>query len=186
MTAEKHSHRGFSFVELIAVISILSILATLAAIVYSRFALDRYDSEAMATLHSLNEQAFVLMSEWGVGGKGVGAQCYSLNPGAGKDGSATNVLGTDAASLGVKMEGVQHWYYQICFGVDSNSTEIYIASAHRIVPTGNQRVIVAGSGFAEPVVAFTGEEAINESLFKTPSTVAIKAWKADKSTEINK
>ena len=187
MTASQiKRHCGFTLVELVAVICILSILATLALVVYNRVAIDRYDAEAIATLNSLGEQSLVLMSDWGVG-RGIAAGCTDLSvAGAGLDQGAVAGMSTAGEALGLKLEGPQHWFYQVCFGADAdNGTELYIVSAHRITPSGNQRVLIAGSGFAAPVVAYTGETGFGSKDFKTPATETITDWDPDKSDAIN-
>ncbi len=183
--SRKMQRRGFTLVELVAVICILSILATLALVVYSRVAIDRYDAEATATLNALGEQSLILMSDWGVGTQGITAGCIDLSvAGAGLDGGAVAGVSTAGAALGYKIDGPQHWFYQACFGTD-NGTEIYLVSAHRITPSGNQRVLISGSGFSAPVVAYTGETGFGTVAFETPSTKAITAWNRDKSTSMS-
>ena len=184
MTASHKRQCGFTLIELIAVICILSILASLALIAYNRVAIDRYDAEAIATLSAIGEHSLVIMSDWGVG-RGISEGCTDLSvAGAGSSDAAVTGISNAGKALGFKLEGPQHWFYQVCFGTDDNGTEIYIVSAHRIINGSRQRVLVAGSGFAAPVVAYADNTTLDSSDFETPSTETITDWTPDKSSAI--
>lgn len=182
MTMFRAKNNGFTLLELCAVLCILAILATIALLAYSKFSRSKYDNEAIASLHSLYNQASILISDWGVGEDN--SQNFSVSAGClawtaargmkvGQDGIGVAWDSPDAwKDLGLSLDGTQHWAYQICFGFlnDANGKmEVHNEDGeveYKEVPTNVEgfiiaayrevgdgtRVVLYGSGLEEPLI----------------------------------
>ena len=153
-------NKGFMLIELIAVITILSILATIAIAAYKEYGKGKYDSEAIAHMSSLYEQASFLVNEWGIG-NGIEAGCRDIGPGeAGRLGLSGGPAQLRNNDLRLTLKGISHWGFRVCIGYIRNSTsEGVLVSAHREIEEGSERVIIMGSGITEPIVASEGGSA---------------------------
>ena len=121
---------GFTLIELCAVISIIAILATVAVLVYNKFNISKYDSEAIASLHDLYAQATHIVTAWGIVTSGGGSENFGVQANKCLTWTETAdvaVIGNEGeaavwdnpkewADLGLSLDGTQHWAYQICFG----------------------------------------------------------------------
>ena len=171
------NNKGFMLIELIAVITILSILATIAVIAYKSFGNQRYDAEAISNLSSIYEQTSILVSDWGIGtdSDGITAGCIDIGPTGAGDGSADSFAHlTNNTVLHLTLTGVSHWAFRICIGyVQDSSSEGVLVSAHRLID-GEERVIIAGAGIPEPMVAYEGGAGV-KGTFTPPIELSSEA-----------
>ncbi len=166
MGIKSRQRKGFTLIELCIVIAILGVLASIAAVSYQRFRITEYDTEATATLYDLNGRASQLVSDWGISDEEdndfkLKAECLGANPVAaapvlgGVEGAgAAMQANTKWDNLNMRIEGVHHWRYNVCFGFLKGTADVegYLLGATREV-SGETRVVLFGSGITSPTIS---------------------------------
>ncbi len=118
--------QGFTLVELMIVVAIVAILAVIAQAAYSGYQRDALKREAIASIFSINSDATKLIYDWGLSkaGGSITEELYAPNPAIEVDtAGAFDKNMAKWSAMGIELDGLQRWCYQLCFYYDATRKE---------------------------------------------------------------